>query len=298
MKRYIRTSTSSDIVDKSLFAGTPFTWKKASGYEDYLNPDKVDYYKNNKNRVGKIVMMTPTEYVNECVKFFKNRSSFQELIDQRTDDYLPQYEEAMRNGDKFPLCYIDYTYGQEGLHRMIAAGNVFGWDTEFPVLVVTVYDQDKENLWKSIDGYKDFIKYGDFKKVCWQAEDDYLEYNVPLPNDFTEGFRKAVINAARNYEDGYDIDVVVKLGVKDGKHMAYVYLTRFEYYIVSEDNLDDPYDIVLDYIYDFGEDTYRYDPKADIEEFNQQYDEAIRQAEEQGIDLNDYDSLMKFFLKD
>ena len=298
MKIYIKSTVSPELIDTSLFEGTPFTWEKASGYEDYLDSDQIDYYKNSKNRVGKIVMMTPTEYVNECVKLFKNRSSFQDLIHQRTDAYLPQYEEDMRNGDKFPLCYIDYTSGQEGLHRMIAAGNVFGWDKKFPVLVVNVYDQDKENLYDSMDGYRDFIKYGDFKKVCWQAEEDYLEYNVPLPDDFTEGFREAIINAAKNYEDGYDIDVDVQLSIENGKHMAYVYLTRFEYYTVSEDNLDDPYEVVLDFSYDFGEDTYQYDPKADIEEFNQQYDEAIRQAEEQGIDLNDYDSFIKFFLKD
>ena len=44
---------------------------------------------------------------------------------------------------KFPLPYLNIaTKQQEGRHRMYVAGELFGWDTRFPVLVV----QDKNNI--------------------------------------------------------------------------------------------------------------------------------------------------------
>lgn len=301
MKRYIRyihASSSAGIVDPSMFSGTPFTYEKASGYEDYLNPDTAEYYSKHKNREGKIVMMTPTEYVNECVKIFNNRTTFDSLIDQRTDEYLPQYEEAMRKGDKFPLCYIDYyTHGQEGLHRMIAAGNVFGWNTKFPVLVVSVKNQEQFDLDNAFYECNRFLKYGDFDQVCRKAVDEYIEYNIPLPDDFESELRKTIVNVAKHYEDGYDIDVAVEVTTVNKQHIAYVYLTRYGVYDIPNDDLADPYEITLDYFYDFGEDTYVYDKSID-DEFDDMYDAAIRQAEEQGIDLDDYDSIMKLFFRE
>jgi hypothetical protein len=56
---------------------------------------------------------------------------------------------------KFPLPYIDYathyTPSQEGLHRMMVAGDLFGWDKEFPVQIIRWVDEERakqEKEWK------------------------------------------------------------------------------------------------------------------------------------------------------
>lgn len=306
MKRYIRyiTAAKSDLVDPSLFVGTPFTYEKASGYEDYLDSDEIAYYRDQKNRVGKIVMMTPNEYVKECAeKAFKGRVTPEELkqsryasTDRDGNSLIDSYVDAMRKGAKFPLCYVDYTGPQEGLHRMIAAGIVYGWDKKFPVLVVTPYDQDIENRWNDMDDYRRFIKYGAFREVCQKALDDYIDYDqgMEMPADFDKSFRNAVISTASTFEEGYDIDVVVEVVDNNGKHEANVYVTRFGTYDIPKDYLDDPYVIGLDYIYDFGEDSPAEDTSDWVDSIS---DEAIDEAIANGVDLNDYDSIVDFFFR-
>ena len=291
MKRYIKATLTVDI-DTHLFDGTPFKCDTTiSYYNDFLNSTDLKYMQNHKNRTGEIVMMTPMEYFQECAKLFN--TSVDALIDQRSDSSTVQYEEDMRNGDKFPLCYIDYTHGQEGLHRMLAAGNVFGWDKKFPVLVVTAFDQALEELNNDIYNCARFIKFGTFDDVCRQAVDDYVEFNTAIPTDFEKSFRNAVISTADRFEDGYDIDVAVKLVEDNGKHEANVYLTRFGVYEIPQDDLADPYIIGLDYFYDFGED--KVIPESDwVDELSA---DIIDDAVANGVDLNDYDAILDYFFK-
>ena len=294
MKRYVRyiQAAKFDMADPSLFEGTPFTYKKVSGYEDYLNSDEVAYYRDSKNRVGNIVMMTPMEYFQACAKLFN--TSVEALIEQRSDPSTVQYEEDMRNGDKFPLCYVDYTKGQEGLHRMLAAGNVYGWDKKFPVLVVDVYDQAVEDMNNAYYNYGRFLKFGIFDEICRKALDNYVDVGAELPADFEKSFRNAVISAADKYEDGYDIDVAVEVKEEDdGEHNAYVYITRYEVYEIPQDDLADPYIVGLDYLYDFGEDTYKPEPNW-VDDLSA---DAIDEAIANGVDLNDYDDIVDFFFR-
>lgn len=306
MKRYIRyiAASKGDLADPSLFAGTPFTYKKASGYEDYLDSEKVAYYRDQKNRVGKIIMMTPDEYIQECAEgAFKGRVTPEELKQSRYaskdkdgNSLIDSYVKAMKSGDKFPMCYIDYTGHQEGIHRMIAAGIAFGWNKKFPVLVVTTYDQDKENRWNDMDDYRRFIKYGTFREVCQAALDNYIDYDqgMEIPSDFVESFRDAVISTAATYEDGYDIDVSIELVENNNKHEANVYVTRFGVYEIPRDYLDDPYVIGLDYIYDYGEDSPAKDTSDWVDTIS---DEDIDEAIANGVDLNDYDAIMNYFFR-
>ena len=119
-----------------------------SYYNDFLKPSEVEYYRKNKNRVGEIVQMSPKEYFEYCANDIFN-VPVNNLIKSRQDMLTPKYKEDMLKGDVFPMCVLNLAdSSQEGLHRMLAAAELFGWDVKYPVLVVSVYDEDIENLWK------------------------------------------------------------------------------------------------------------------------------------------------------
>ena len=144
MKRYIRTSDQS-IIDTSMFQGTPFSnTTDMSYYDKVLTPNGLNYMQESRGCTGEIVLMTPADYFNECAnRIFHHRYSVDYLMSSREDDLGPyaEYKEAMQNGAKFPMPVLDYTDdGQEGLHRMKVAGDLYGWDTLFPVLVVYKYN--------------------------------------------------------------------------------------------------------------------------------------------------------------
>ena len=137
----------TDIFDIST-TGCSGTW------ENLLRGIDTAYYKNNKNLVGEIVYMTPTKYYSLCSKMFRNfrnsNTSPEDLKSQRGEDkatleYLKKI--ILEKKKKFPIPVIDVSHspGQEGLHRMMVAGDLFGWDTEFPVLYVKTYDQRRQD---------------------------------------------------------------------------------------------------------------------------------------------------------
>ena len=137
-----------DIFDLST-TGTTGSW------QDLLLGRDTDYYKNKKNLKGQVVQMTPNEYYKECAKMFRsNRGSdttAEDLKIQRKRDNGEKYIEELKDvilkkKKKFPVCVLDLSYnaGQEGLHRMMVAGDLFGWDTNFPVLLVETYDKARQ----------------------------------------------------------------------------------------------------------------------------------------------------------
>lgn len=138
MKRYIRCSTSSnpDIFELDTHV---------SYYNNFLNEKDLAYMQKAKNRTGEIEYMTPTQYYEECAdKIFE--VSVSRLKKQRSANanLISEYKKNMLAGDKFPLCYLNYAdQTQEGLHRMMAAGEAFGWDVKVPVLCVNVFDEQR-----------------------------------------------------------------------------------------------------------------------------------------------------------
>lgn len=94
---------------------------------------------DSKGRVGKIVEMSPTEYFKACAKGFG--SSYAAQINQikaDKDTYQHLSDVIDKYNRQFPITYLDYSNGfaQEGRHRMYIAGERFGWNTKFPVLVI------------------------------------------------------------------------------------------------------------------------------------------------------------------
>ena len=143
MKRIILSNTSIPFGPKCPF-------KESTGvsyYDNFLNSADLHYMETHKNRTGKVVMMTPEEYYQECATKVFTTSSDKLKAERLANNLVDKYAQDMKSGDKFPLPYINYPdHGQEGLHRMMAAGNVWGWDTQFPVLIVNTVDTRQEEL--------------------------------------------------------------------------------------------------------------------------------------------------------
>lgn len=60
------------------------------------------------------------------------------IADKKQIEYLKNI--ILKYKRKFPLPYLNLAErGQEGMHRMAVAAELFGWNEKFPVLIVTEY---------------------------------------------------------------------------------------------------------------------------------------------------------------
>lgn len=241
MKRYIRATQEN----MNLFSMTTDT----SYYDDFLTDKELKYMQEAKNLTGEIIMMTPDEYFKRCADIFN--VSVSRLANQRTDSLLPEYVQAMKSGDVFPLCYIDYANEtQEGLHRMLAAKQAFGPDWKYPVLVVSPYDMELYNRKLLIQDAKYFEAY-EFDTYIDKAADKLRDWSAPVPDNVEQLMKEAVESAAK--QDGYDIEVSCELNkYKDDPTQLRVYLSKYGDYDVPESRAADasPY---LNDLFDYEE---------------------------------------------
>ena len=224
MKRYIK----STIENNDLFEMSTHT----SYYDNFLNDEDLAYMRKAKNRDGKIVMMTPDEYYKEASKLFSKHSDknvdVASLVKQRSNQFTDKYIEDMKNGDKFPLCYLNYAdSSQEGLHRMLAAKRAFGPDVKYPVLVVTIYDIDRHNRWKVMQDSLDFERR-EFSDMIDDLERDLSDWSSPPPNDLAEQAEKYLVDAAK--KQGHNITVDCEITEYDGHDRLDIYLTSYDGY--------------------------------------------------------------------
>lgn len=135
---YHTASVSGNNIFDTTKTGTAY-------YDTFLsdNEDR-DELRQIKGIDGKIVDMTPNEYFEECGKIFQ--TSAQEEIEyalsnKETIEHLK--EVITKYKKRFPITMLNYdSQTQEGRHRMAVAGELFGYDTKFPVLIV---EKIKEN---------------------------------------------------------------------------------------------------------------------------------------------------------
>lgn len=125
---------SCDIFDKTK-----------TGFSFYNNLiDDPEYMKKSKGLVGSIVMMTPNEYFEHCGEIFHTSKQTQidhTLADKNNIEYLKQV--ILKYNKKFPIGYLNVRdKQQEGRHRMAVAGELCGYNTPQPVLIV----QDVNNV--------------------------------------------------------------------------------------------------------------------------------------------------------
>lgn len=304
MKKYIKYIYAATVdIDTSMFSGTPFKCDTTTSYyNDFLNSKDLKYMQENKNRTGEIVMMSPSEYIDECAdKIFSDRVTSEELKEQRyaskdenNGSLIDSYTKAMKSGDKFPLCYLNYADNQqEGLHRMMAAGILYGWDRNFPVLVVDVFDKDIERENKLVSEYHKFRDHV-FYDLCQAAADDISDWRASVPDNFTELYKDTIIEIAKSFDDeSYDIDVVVNIVDANSDPIVQVNVTRYGDYELN--GYDAPFQIALDDMYDVHGDH------ADKSQFNGISDEEI-DALLDDIDFDDLDlsdsGISKLFFKD
>ncbi len=142
-----------DIVDwgTGKASGTDiFADTTGTSFYDQLFTNK-DYMLEKENMVGTVEYMTPRQYFEECAKVFTEHSdhavTMDDLTQQRGRDkrIIDELSDIVtKYHTKLFMPYINYAEGQqEGLHRMLMAANMFGWDDEkFPVLVIRWADED------------------------------------------------------------------------------------------------------------------------------------------------------------
>lgn len=197
-------------------------------YDDFLDPKELAYLQKNKNRTGKIVYMTPEEYYKECSRPEVLNSTPESLKQQRSrdNDSLEYHKDLLENGEKLNLCFINYANGgQEGLHRMMVVGDLYGWNKKFPVLVVTVYDQDRENREQIIRDLRKFENYY-MDEICEDAL--WQNYHIEDISD-TDGWKKEYCKflsdlAYEKIEDKIQFDCGFDKSDKDN---LYVYVTEY-----------------------------------------------------------------------
>ena len=256
MYRYIRASVAyTDVFDINS--------TDMSYYDNFLNAKDLKYMQDSKNRTGEIVNMTPTEYYQACADDIFGKP-VESIKQQRASnaEAIQEYTDAMLSGDKFPLCFINYAdKSQEGLHRMMAAGNAFGWDTKFPVLVVTAYDDTIEAWRNNFYDFQNYLNY-EFKSDVEQAASDIS--GPQMPTDFYDVFSSALEEKAA--ERGYNITVDFATDTNaEGYHRVYVWVTSFNGLIGDRNALSQQF-VWLEDMYETGngidefhEDTFNID---------------------------------------
>lgn len=202
-----------------------------SYYDNFLNDKDLKYMQDAKNLTGEVVMMTPEEYYQECAdNIFKNTTA-NKLLNQRTNSFSDQYIKDMKKGDKFPLPYLNYSEGhetQEGLHRMKAAGDAFGWDTKFPVLIVKDFDEVRAAQTRFLREINDFKRYY-LENAISDTGYELADWSSPIPENVEEVIANHVQDKAKK-ETGHDIIVEVEIEEIDGGHKVNVYLTSYDGY--------------------------------------------------------------------
>ena len=120
---------TGDINNKNIFDTS--TLGGFSYYAQCIPGDSEnEYMKNKRNRVGKIVQMSPNEYFSLCAKMFG--TTIEDLKEQRIlddgEEYINKLKDViLKEKKQFPMTFICLPdKQQEGLHRMYVVGELFG----------------------------------------------------------------------------------------------------------------------------------------------------------------------------
>jgi len=207
----------------------PFRTDKVgmSYYDDFLDPEELAYKQKAKNRTGEIVYMSPKEYFELDSKYIHPKSSVEDLKRQRErdTDTIEWMTNELQSGRQLNLPFINFAdKGQEGLHRMLVVGNLYGWDKKFPVLIVRAYDQEKEDRYNAISNIKD-LKYWmeqfnsdcDVEDIIWDVA---KEHNYEL----TDSCLGAILDAFKEgcKKEGYDVITDIEEDVESDTIKVYV----------------------------------------------------------------------------
>ena len=208
---------TGNITGSNLFDTTK---TGVSDYDDMLRDPK--YWSEEKNLTAKIVELTPLQYYRECATKVFNTTvdslKMQRQRDVRVIEHLNKVIDIY--GKQFPMTYINYAEReQEGLHRMFVAGERFGWNTKFPVMIVNYVSEEraqkeKENKhisevqrymragirnasyyrYYSIDELKDQLISSIYNELRWMDEFEDKDLQLSLDRDDIEGGYTIIVN--------------------------------------------------------------------------------------------------------
>lgn len=148
---------------------------------------------DSKGRKAKIVQMTPMQYFEACAVGFGTsvQSQIRQVAnDKETIDLLNEVIDKYNR--RFPITYLDYSgtyFGQEGRHRMYVAGERYGWNTKYPVLVIY---SGKE---------PDYTKYKKFVYNQVEEEDDKEIEHIDIDLDDIDLEDLAIFEAIEEFTE-------------------------------------------------------------------------------------------------
>lgn len=200
----------TSVVDKTK-TGISF-------YNDFLTSSGLEYLRVQKNLTGKIVNMSPEEYYEECSKNIFNISvdnlKRQRRFDKRILDNLTKVLTYYKK--KLCLPMINYAdKGQEGLHRMMVIGDLYGWDFKVPVLVVDWYDKERAEQEKNKKYIDEMILH------LQDALRNSVRYNYTNFEEFKEQLQW---DLDKEFEDEDTISKPVKFDVEELSNEYIFYL--------------------------------------------------------------------------
>ena len=247
----------ADIENNIIFDKTVPSTNEAKMYMDMSEADM-----RRKNAKSTIVYMTPKEYFTYCADMF--HAPFSKLYaerkrDTKTLDRL--FKVITEKHETFPIPYINYiTSGQEGLHRMLVAGELCGWDTKFPVQVIDYYSISEKVRREIMYIYNDFCEciddsekysyvynseeYGSIKQQFTEQVDYELEQKINTDyNDYSVSYTLEETNNSYIFHISYhnveDFEFVYTRDLKD--YLSYevsksdlIYMFKGKKYSYSE----------------------------------------------------------------
>ena len=177
---------TANISGNQIFDETTQESSYGKRFLDLAKTGKSD----SKGRKAKIIQMTPMQYFEGCALGFG--TSVQSQIrqvknDEGTLDLLNDVIDKYHK--RFPITYLDFsgeTFGQEGRHRMYVAGERYGWDTKFPVLVI--YSGKEPD-------------YGKYKRMGYDNEEDKEIETVDIDIDDIDLEDLAIFEALEEFGD-------------------------------------------------------------------------------------------------
>lgn len=248
--------------------------KASNSYaQGMLDKSEEEYYKKNKNRYSRIEQMSPTEYFEACAEGFG--VSVNKLKAERNAD--PKYIEFLKSiitdkKKKFPLPYLDYSvnFSQEGLHRMYALGELFGWNTKFPVQIIDAFDKERARA------EKEYAIEGSFFKGVKDALDSNKILQVGV-KEFRETFPE-VLKREEALED-YPDEWLDNLTLKETEESFIVIFNGNQY--------QDEYEVYFD---DFFGNWRKEDNESDDE---YEWPEELDDIDIDDINFDDIDDVMR-----
>lgn len=185
---------TANISGNQVFDETTQESSYGKKFLDLAKSGKSD----SKGRKAKIIQMTPMQYFEGCALGFGTSVQSQIRQVKNDDGTLDLLNDVIDKYHKrFPITYLDFsgeTFGQEGRHRMYIAGERFGWNTKFPVLVI--YSGKEPD-------------YGKYKRMGYDSEEDEETETVDIDIDDIDMEDLAIFEALEEFGDSEGVKILL-----------------------------------------------------------------------------------------